>query len=406
MTAIREYPELIDVSPALSNGNSYLIQFGKIANERDGRPVHLRRLLLEVAFQVDTVAASMPGAVSVEMQRGVLQNLDLYAGDHHFLDSIDGEELHRLSARRRGDDPAVGSGSAIPDADATSVQRTVIINLECVDSSAPGCEKDGSIPLALLNENRGKCGLRFTVGVPKGVPGVTIDAGSVTVTAIGVFACYDELRVPTPWKMRAIESNKFADMEIPTFGRINHLEVRNWFAADGTTTIVSPDHTAWTGIDVWVGNERIADKLSAGQLAQFYSTKLRPGMDVMDPAQPDGVALITSAPHDKRTMRMSGPLRLKATSALYSGSPCAKARFLIHETGAQNAPILRTWAHILGAPPPGSKNGLTGEPRFAVAGNRGPTHPVADILDLAGYWPGMPWAVPARKARRKPVVAA
>lgn len=455
---LRKWTEEIEITPQLAAGRTYNVELSKIQQVRDGRPVHLLGFELETAMQYDVSgnpANALPGA----FVRSVLANIVLRSGDHRWIDALDGDEVHLLSELRRGNvfdgqqpslaslvDPLITSANAaaqtgayvqadvqtiatlanelktdvntiatlvnqlkefvaslamggspgdpadIAAVNAADVARTETIRYLCSDLGLS--PRDGAIPLALLDEKKGANGLWFTVAKGfKGSANYTLDHATVTVRAI--LATFDEVRFPTPHVMRAWDEAR-TDFQVMPEGRVLSLFIRDTTRQDGS--IRAPDHSGYDGLTITLDNEVIQHSRTVADLVREFNERARLGERKYSTSTPPLLPISIARAHDKRTNMHSGTFRFEIKTRKDAGAVVqTKSRVLLHETGRNTSTSMANTKRIIGAP----VEGTLIEPRFETKGNRGPEHPLADVIDQAAYWPGIFARVPAQKLALK-----
>lgn len=445
---LRKWTEEVEITPQLAAGTTYNVELRKLQQVRDGRPVHLLALELEVAMQYD-VANNPSAALPGPYVRSVLDNIVLRSGDHRWVDALDGDELQLLGELRRGNAlpsrtldinaPALVNDAAadttygaeelallgdltdavnalraavlemerdivalqlgtpgdpedIPAANDADASRTVILRYVCHGlGSSPW---DGAIPLALLDESKGANGLSFRVAKGfKGSADYTIDHATVKVRA--VLCTRDELRFPTPHTMRAWDEAR-SDFHVTPEGRVLSLLVRD--VATQAGAIVAPNHSNYDGITITIDNEVIQHSRSVAELVSELNERARPWERLFPTGPAPFLPISIARGGEKRTSLHSGTFRVEIkTRKDAANQTLTKSRVLLHETGRHNSPSIANQKRIVGAPVAGTLI----EPRFTEKGARGPEHPIADVIDQAAYWPGIFARVPAQKLALK-----
>jgi hypothetical protein len=421
--------------------------------ERDGRPVHLVGLVMQPIFEITasgTHGAPCPGPY----RRSILRNIHLRTGDHAWIDGLDGDEVHWLSEQRLGRPwrPRALPGNSPdfinePDPDATFGQPEADLLLELKnqvntladyvsllmsksdghpddipDAAAdetvfeeicylaaqpsgiayPGTENDGAIPLMLLDHMRGANHLSFTVASGLKEDSDFAYTGTTgTVTVYAILRPLDELRIPSPHRMRGYDETK-RDFVYRSAGRVMTFGIRDTRDANGVMDY--PNHLLYSGITLTCDDQVYASDFVGYELYSQHMWKRRLGQNHDGELVGYGYApflpIAQALPGEKRSRMMSGKFRVQINERRDSKANLRNdSRLLVHETGRNTNTYHQAMHRVLGVD--ASRAGL--ETRLAKPkGTK--KHPMADVLDHATYFPGMAGMglkVPSAKARRK-----
>lgn len=386
----------------LDAGQAKKARLSLIPAHLQGLPLHYDAITLTVTVTYDADGNGAAGDQPGDQVASCIRNVELWSGSHFFVKNLDGEEINHLAARRYGSrdpivDPAdLGNGTA-----ATDATVTFSVRIQCAEKPlAADSEPDGCIPVALLDESRGDCGLSFELAdaIPVGPGGYTVKSASVEVTA--ELRPLSHLRAGlTPWRMRAYTEVQ-KDFTVHIDGRALYCAIRDRAQEDGTSD-TTPDHSGYDQLTLHIGDQVIYSNRTAAEVAGAWSYRRPLGTDGLTVDSPEELPIAVAYPGQLRTRMATGPLRLEVgTREDSQGNARTSHRVLIHETGLSTTPKLHEFAQRVGAPPvagdPSRAHAMV-PPRFASKDGRSASHPVAAYLDRAVYWPGM-----AREGYRVP----
>lgn len=402
MPASRLISKIVDTKSTLAAGESYLVKLSKLPKAIEGRPVHVKALVLRGTVQYDASAAA---TVYGYLAAACFADIQLKGAGHRFIAGLDGTDINKLASLRAGADQATEPSDAVHAMAASDQTLSVEVVIPIANMFGPeGAKHDGAIPAALLNENSSDSGLEFTCASTfDGLANVTID----NITSIEVDAILeplDHLRVPTPWRMRKVTEAE-EDFTVALDGRAIACVVYDRKQEDGTYED-APTHQGYSQLQLVKNDVVVFSNRAMDDMARFYNFQVPLGGTTLSTSTPEVLPLSLPQPGTKRSKMDSGRIRLECgTRQDATQATLTKSRLLIWETGRSSHSQMHKFLLALGAPAESANPSRAAtflRARFANKDGRSAGHPIADVLDRAAYWPGMSrkgYSIPEKKLR-------
>lgn len=390
--AVGEFTELTTVEGGTTSFGEKVVRFQDVPSELHGRPVHMLGVRLRVTVTADTVAATMPAAMSGWLIETLLNNIRLQVGTHAYIDGssgFDAVDARAFSDVRLGF--ATSPTSDLPDADATGAARTIDLFLPFARPRATGSKRwDGALAVALFKNLASGNALRFNISqVPSrgAFAGVTFTA--VTgITCQVVCAALDDLR-STAWQWRVRQTNELW-WEEEIRGPIETL-----LMASQTGGVPTNHIGAVSNIKLQVDGQTVYDDMSPADIADAAFLR-DPAVGLIYNSQNtvNRIPLLSSHLDHARTKLPRGRVRLEFNDGTFT-----QRRILFGSWGLRTGQLAEELHRQLGAP----ADPADGSRTIAVAreaGDRRAAPAAAPGLDGKVYWPGMPWGLPRSKLER------
>lgn len=378
-------------------GKTIRLPLGELALERHGMEAHVSNVRIESTLQYDALAAmteNLPG----ELFYTAIRNVRVEAGDHPFIDNVDGWDLYCDYWLRTGVKwDTLPSDVADPGADSLNQTQALNWNIRFnrPDMGAP-YSRDGLMPLRLFDARKAsKDVLQFTVASNlDGFASVNVD--HLGTTNVWVHIVYlRKVRLPSPSRLYVITTSDKDAKGIEPSGRIEFVAITN--RVNSTPSYINNVYTGMSNIELQVGGQTLyAGRTLVEIVRQMNARRFKRGVTSFDSAAlSEFVAPLISCRVDALKSEMyRGRLRIN----IGTRSAHAETRFLIRETGVMTDPLVAKWLKKLGL-----SDQQIRETKLTMIGGPNPMKggQLDAELDHEAYHPNLGAAIPAAKAKSK-----